>query len=309
MLVHARVNRGRRVPWRVHEGRGPVFKGEIRVSVGLRTIEQVVSRYHPVFDVPTLRMGFGRDGYVYLVVGGRPDGRALRLKPDGSEQTFARVGYAAQGITADAQGVIATADAHFPHRITFWDVHFNELGHYDEFAAADDVGYYSPGGVEAAESGGFYAIDQHVRRVLKPDPAASAHTSPSPGSRPTCPTRPSRRRARSVCGWRRARTGSTRRGRPARWSRADSSAPPRSTGSSAGARPAGSRAAPSAASTRPRTAASMWSSTVDGTTRWSSTTRRASSGRSGGHDRVDPLCRAGARRFRARGVARGTCPL
>ncbi|MFE6177110.1 WD40 repeat domain-containing protein [Streptomyces sp. NPDC056464] len=155
--------------------------------MGVRTIEQVVSRYHPILDVPNLRMGFGRDGFVYLVIGGRPDGRALRLRADGSEQTFARAGYAAQAITADAGGVIATADAHFPHRITFWDTDFNELGHYDEFTADDDAGYFSPGGVEAAERGGFYAIDQHARRVLKLGPGGLDRPIPLTGLPPDLP--------------------------------------------------------------------------------------------------------------------------
>ncbi|MFE4962026.1 hypothetical protein [Streptomyces sp. NPDC056660] len=138
--------------------------------MGARRIEQVVSRYNQVFDVPNLKMGFGRDKNVYLVVGGSPDGRLLRLAPDGTHQRFARAGTAALLATADAAGVIAIAEHHFQHRIVFYDKEFNELGHYDDFAADDTLGYTSPSGLEATESGVFYALDQHRRRVLRLTP-------------------------------------------------------------------------------------------------------------------------------------------
>ncbi|MFJ2770474.1 hypothetical protein [Streptomyces sp. NPDC087300] len=136
----------------------------------MRTIEHVVSRHHPAFDVPALRLGLGRDDNVYLVIGGRADGQALRLAPDGSAQRFGRVGYAALAITADAQGVIATAETHFPHRIDFWDKEFNRLGSIDDFTANDTDGYFAPSAVEATRSGWFYAIDQHRRQVLRLKP-------------------------------------------------------------------------------------------------------------------------------------------
>ncbi|MEU6192886.1 PQQ-binding-like beta-propeller repeat protein [Streptomyces sp. NPDC047061] len=140
--------------------------------MGARKIEQVVSRYHPVFDVPNLKLGYGRDGNRYLVTGGTPDGRLLRLGPDGTRR-FVRVGAAALAVTANAAGVIAIAEHHFQHRIVFYDADFAELGHYDDFAADDTLGYTSPSGIEAAESGAFYALDQHRRRVLRLNPDAT----------------------------------------------------------------------------------------------------------------------------------------
>ncbi|MGI3200288.1 hypothetical protein ACRJ4W_20830 [Streptomyces sp. GLT-R25] len=109
----------------------------------MRTIEHVVSRHHPAFVVPALHLGLGRNDKVYLVLGGRQDGQALRLASDGSAQRFGRVGYAALAITATADGVIATAETHFPHRIDFWDREFNPLGSIDDFTANDTDGYYA----------------------------------------------------------------------------------------------------------------------------------------------------------------------
>lgn len=136
----------------------------------MRTIEHVVSRHHPAFVVPALHLGLGRDDKVYLVLGGRTDGQALRLTSDGSEQRFGRVGYGALAITANGDGVIATAEAHLPHRIDFWDEDFNSLGSIDDFTANDTDGFFAPSAVEAAPSGWFYAIDQHRRQVVRLKP-------------------------------------------------------------------------------------------------------------------------------------------
>ncbi|WP_320779244.1 hypothetical protein [Streptomyces sp. CRN 30] len=138
----------------------------------MRTIEHVVSRHHPAFAVPSLHLGLGRDDNVYLVLGAQPDGHALRLARDGSAQRFGRVGYGTLAITADAEGVIATAEAHFPHRIDFWDQEFNRLGSIDDFTGNNTDGYFAPSAVEAAPSGWFYAIDQHRRQVVRLRPGA-----------------------------------------------------------------------------------------------------------------------------------------
>ncbi|MEV2227115.1 hypothetical protein AB0H69_00835 [Streptomyces phaeochromogenes] len=98
------------------------------------------------------------------MLGGHADGQALRLASDGSAQRFGRVGYAALAITATADGVIATAETHYPHRIDFWDREFNPLGSIDDFTANNTDVYYAPSAVEATPSGWFYAIDQHRRR-------------------------------------------------------------------------------------------------------------------------------------------------
>nr|WP_112474849.1 PQQ-binding-like beta-propeller repeat protein [Streptomyces sp. ST1020] len=138
-----------------------------------RRIEQVVSRYNAVFKVSNLKMGYGLDDNVYLVVGGTPDGRLLRLKPDGTKQTFFRAGAAALAVTANASGTIAIAEAHFAHRIVFYDDQFRQLGHYDDVAADNTLGHNAPSGIEAVPSGFFYALDQHRLRVVRLTPTGT----------------------------------------------------------------------------------------------------------------------------------------
>ncbi|MBG0853317.1 hypothetical protein I2W78_16045 [Streptomyces spinoverrucosus] len=128
-----------------------------------------------MFDVPRLHMGLGRDGQVYLVIDGKPESRALRLRRDGSRQRFGRVGSSPLAITANAAGVIATAETHFQHRVDFWDRDFNPLGSVDDFTTSDADGFSAPGAVEAGESGEFYAVDQYRRRVLRVNPGGDRH--------------------------------------------------------------------------------------------------------------------------------------
>ncbi|MFC5148368.1 PQQ-binding-like beta-propeller repeat protein [Streptomyces aureoversilis] len=134
----------------------------------MRVLEQTISRYDPKFDVAAARLGLGRDGNVYLASPG--NGRALRTARDGSAPRAGRVGYAVLAVTANAAGVIATAEAHFPHRIAFWDAGFAPLGHIDDFTTGDAEGYAAPSAVEAGESGDFYGIDQYELRVLRLNP-------------------------------------------------------------------------------------------------------------------------------------------
>lgn len=126
-------------------------------------LEQVVSRLDPAFDVAGSQLGIGRDGLVYLTSGGR----VLRVAKDGSGARLGQVGYAANSVTADATGLIATAEAHFPHRVAFWNKDFTPLGQVDSFTDNDTVGWAAPSAVENAPSRDFYALDQYEKRVLR----------------------------------------------------------------------------------------------------------------------------------------------
>ncbi|MEU1378078.1 PQQ-binding-like beta-propeller repeat protein [Streptomyces triculaminicus] len=135
----------------------------------MKTLEQIVSRHDPKFDVANARLGLGRDGKIYLADSGQSpgDGRALRVAADGSTPRAGEVGYAVLAITANAAGVIATAEAHIHPRVAFWDAEFNLLGHVDEFTDNDAVGFAAPSAIEAGASGDFYAVDQYALRVLR----------------------------------------------------------------------------------------------------------------------------------------------
>ncbi|GAB3416297.1 hypothetical protein GCM10027569_38810 [Flindersiella endophytica] len=82
-----------------------------------------------------------------------------------------KVGYSAAAITANADGVIATAEVHFPHQIALWGTDFGPIGRATDFLTSDEVGYAAPSDVQAGLSGDFYGIDQYRLRVLRLQPA------------------------------------------------------------------------------------------------------------------------------------------
>ncbi|HEX2419704.1 MAG TPA: hypothetical protein VHJ83_16515, partial [Micromonosporaceae bacterium] len=134
-------------------------------------LERLISRHAPHFDVANARLALGRDGNAYLASAGPyPLGCALRVTPDGSTSLPGTIGYAVTAIAANAEGTVATAEAHFSHRVAFWDNRFAPLGQVDDFLDSDAAGWASPSDIQAAPSGDFYAIDQYRFRVLRVNP-------------------------------------------------------------------------------------------------------------------------------------------
>jgi outer membrane protein assembly factor BamB len=91
-----------------------------------------------------------------------------------------------QAVAARKDGTIATAEAHFPHRVAFWDKSFAPLGHVPDFLVSDTVQWNAPSDVVAGESGDFYGIDQHRLRVLRvspPDKLAEAYSLEQTGEK------------------------------------------------------------------------------------------------------------------------------
>lgn len=165
-------------------------------------LEQVVSRYDPGFDVAGAQLGLGRDGQAYLVYAGR----VLRTGLDGSSPFAGEAGYSALGATANAAGTIATAEAHFPHRVAFWDAGFGALGHIADFTTNDEQGWNAPSAIEAGESGDFYAIDQYENRALRLNPQGVVAVYVLPPLGPTVKhglagMRVSERRSRLYTSW------------------------------------------------------------------------------------------------------------
>src|SRR5436309_2580609 len=106
-------------------------------SAGRATeLEQIVSRENPTFQPPSARLTVGRDGLVYLCSGGSPS-FVLRLRPDGSDKVGGKVVYAAGNATANRDGVLATANAHFNHKVTFYGRGFDEQAAVVDFLAND----------------------------------------------------------------------------------------------------------------------------------------------------------------------------
>ncbi len=134
------------------------------------SLEQVISREEPTFDVARARLTVGRDGMAYLCSGGN-NSYLLRLSRDGKDKLGSAIVYAAHNATANAQGVIASANAHFGHKIRLYDKDFKGFAEVPDFLVSDQAGWDAPAHVEAGPSGDFYGIDQHRDRILRIDPA------------------------------------------------------------------------------------------------------------------------------------------
>jgi outer membrane protein assembly factor BamB len=133
------------------------------------TAEQVVPRHDPRFDLARARLAVGPDGSVYLASPGRGEGYVLRVAPAGG-QTGGPVGYSTHAVAVGADGTVATAEAHFPHRVAFHTAGFAPTGTATDFLVNDADGWNAPSGVAAGAGGAFYAVDQHRNRVLKVAP-------------------------------------------------------------------------------------------------------------------------------------------
>ena len=149
-------------------------------------LEQVVSRHDPHFDVARARLAVGRDGFIYLANGGPKGGYVLRVSPDGKERAGGVVGYSAQAVAANKDGVVATAEGHFAHRVAFWGKGVAELGNVPDFLVSDTVQWNAPSDICAGPSGDFYGIDQHRLRVLRvkaPNVLAEAYSLEQTGEK------------------------------------------------------------------------------------------------------------------------------
>jgi len=130
-------------------------------------LEQVISRESPLFRCVAARMTIGRDGFVYLSSESQGKGFCLRLSRDGRQKLGGEVIYAIHNVTANADGVIASANAHFNHSLNLYDATFRKQVAADDFLVNDQVGWDAPSHVEAGGSGDFYGIDQHRNRVVR----------------------------------------------------------------------------------------------------------------------------------------------
>ncbi len=143
-----------------------------------RAIEliQIISRENPTFKALDARLTVGRDGFVYLCSGGN-NSYVLRLRTDGSDRVGGKVFHAAGNATANRDGVIAVANAHFGHKITLYGRSFDEFAEVADFLVGDKVGWNAPPHVEAGASGDFYGIDPYRDRVLRLSPLGKSITA------------------------------------------------------------------------------------------------------------------------------------
>ena len=135
------------------------------------TLERIISREDPKFNCTAAVMTVGRDGNVYLssVVNG--GGSILRVSRDGTRKLGGDAIYSMANATANAEGVIASANSHFNHSVNLYDATFKHFAACGEFLVNDTVQWDAPARVEAGASGDFYGLDQHRLRILRISPA------------------------------------------------------------------------------------------------------------------------------------------
>jgi outer membrane protein assembly factor BamB len=131
--------------------------------VAAAELSQVISREDPNFQIAQSRLAIGRDGRVYL----GSSTYVLRMERDGSGRRGSKVTYALTMVAANADGIIATSNAHFNHSINLWDRNFAKLGADSDFLVSDLVQWNAPFDVQAGASGDFYGMDQSRNRIVR----------------------------------------------------------------------------------------------------------------------------------------------
>ena len=151
-----------------------VFLGCL-LRVGLtqaETLERIISREDPNFDCANAGLVAGHDGKVYLY-SVAPVGRGayvLRINCDGIQKSGGEVpwdGFNEAAVNAD--GVIATAHAHFAHAVTMYDKGFQKIGACADFRMPGPTS--APTSVDSGASGDFYGLDHVAEHVLRLSPA------------------------------------------------------------------------------------------------------------------------------------------
>jgi outer membrane protein assembly factor BamB len=135
----------------------------IGVPAKAKEMTRVISREHPAFDIARSRLAVGRDGRVYLA----SDHFVLGMEPDGSRKIGGVVTDSLWMAAANADGVIATANAHFNHSVNLWGRDLQPVGGVSDFLVSDEVEFRSPTDVEVGESGDFYGLDPNRRRIVR----------------------------------------------------------------------------------------------------------------------------------------------
>ncbi len=133
-------------------------------------LRQVVSREHPTIEGTGRGLTIGRDGFVYIFGTRNNKGYVLRISRDGTNKFGFPTRYAITGVAANANGVVATSNAHFAKSVNTYDRRGNKLGTVGGFTGNDKFGWNAPGFIEVGASGDFYALDQHVNRVVQVSP-------------------------------------------------------------------------------------------------------------------------------------------
>ena len=144
----------------------------LAASAAGETLERVVSREDPGFDCATAGLAAGRDGNVYLFsTGPARVAYVMRIGPDGTEKSGGQVAWNGfNEAAANADGVVATANAHFTHSVITYDKKFQQIGACADFKMPGSTS--APTSVCVGASGDFYGLDHVANRVLRVGPTA-----------------------------------------------------------------------------------------------------------------------------------------
>ena len=132
------------------------------------TLEQIISRENPAFDCRTAQFSVGRDGNVYF---SNNSGYVLRMTRDGQERMGAILAGAANGVAANADGIIGVAHGHFQHSVRTYRPDFSFIGAVADFLNDDIVGWQAPTDVQVGASGDFYGADYSRHRIVRVSPS------------------------------------------------------------------------------------------------------------------------------------------
>ncbi len=144
------------------------------ITIRATEVERLVSLEDPRFDPAKASLSAGLDGRVYLT-GFRGDraGYVMSLNPDGGDRRDGDTVYALSNATANRDGLIATANAHFSHSVNLYDRQLRLQVSNNDFKNGDDVrDWTAPSRVVAAPSGDFYALDHNRHQVVRLDDRA-----------------------------------------------------------------------------------------------------------------------------------------
>ena len=136
------------------------------------TLQQVISRENSAFSLTNTIMNVGKDGKVYIANPSGGTSFVMRINTDGTQKGGGVLPVESlNGVAANANGIIATANAHFARSVNLYTPSFATIASVGGFLGSDQVGWDGPADVEVGASGDFYGLDQHNNRILRINPS------------------------------------------------------------------------------------------------------------------------------------------
>jgi len=126
------------------------------------TLEQFISKEDAKFDILNAKLTIGEDGNAYMY----SDTYLQRLSLDGAQRKGSVTVYSTRGATANKNGLMATANAHFNHSVNLWSDDFKNIYKVQDFLVNDTVEFHAPFDVQT-DGVNFYGLDQNRDRILK----------------------------------------------------------------------------------------------------------------------------------------------